>query len=249
MPATDSAGVPWEGRRFHDNGWGSDDGSAPPRLLEALRRFRSNEVGESEVLEALRDSRLLIPLVAELGESGTNAHGQLVDKSQELSIVTVRGPDGRDVLPAFTSVEAMQAWNPKSRPVPTPAVRVALAAAGEGTDLIVLDPTSPTEFAVRRPAVWALARGEAWTPSAVDPEVRAEFERSVAAEADVVAVTVVPGDPEARLAGPELLVFLGVRPGLDAAGIGELVSRVQSRWGTVITERVDSLAVRIEALP
>ena len=46
------------------------------------------------------------------------------------------------------------------------AVRAALAASSEDTDLIVLDPTSDTEFVIRRPAVWAVARdfGGAWHP-------------------------------------------------------------------------------------
>src|SRR5689334_10794364 len=101
---TDSAGVPWEGRRFEPNASSDDDGSADPRLLETIRRLQSGDVGEAELARAMRVARLLVPLVAELGESGTNEHGHIVDKSQELSIVTVAGPDGRAVLPAFTSV-------------------------------------------------------------------------------------------------------------------------------------------------
>nr|WP_286279447.1 SseB family protein [Naasia aerilata] len=74
-------------------------------------------------------------------------------------MVTVAGPDGRTVLPAFTSVDAMRAWNPKARPIPAESERIALAAAAEGTDLLVLDPLSDTEFVLRRPAVEALGRG------------------------------------------------------------------------------------------
>ena len=46
----DSAGVPWEGRRFESNANAADDGSAPPKLLEAIRRFRAGDVGEAEVV-------------------------------------------------------------------------------------------------------------------------------------------------------------------------------------------------------
>ncbi len=136
-----------------------------------IRAFRAGIVGESAVVDALRDSRLLIPLVAVAGELGTNEHGHAIDKSQELSIVTVMGPDGRSVLPAFSSVSAMSLWNPAARPVPATAARVALAAASENTDLVVLDPTSETEFALRRPALWALAQSQSWTPSYLDEEV------------------------------------------------------------------------------
>jgi hypothetical protein len=244
---TDSAGVPWKGRAFEHSASSDDDGSAPERLIEALRRFRSAELGEADVVDAVRDSRLLIPLVAVLGESGTNDHGHLVDKSQELSIVTVAGPDGRNVLPVFTSVAAMSHWNPKARPVPANGVRVALAAADEGTDLVVLDPTSDTEFVIRRPALWAMAQSASWLPSYLDEEILAEFMAAADGEDAVVAIQLAPGDPDARLAGAELLVQLSLAVGLDRAALDALLARLQSRWSAsdLIALRVDSLAVRL----
>src|SRR5690554_915468 len=94
--ATDSAGQPWAGRSFGETAFADDDGSAPPELLEALRRFRAHESDEAMVVDAVRTTRLLIPLMAALGESGVNDRGVTVDKSAELSIVTVAGPDGRN---------------------------------------------------------------------------------------------------------------------------------------------------------
>jgi len=247
MPGSDSAGVPWEGRSFDHSASSGDDGSAPPKLLEALRRFRSRELGEAEVVDEVRASRLLIPLVAELGDSGTSAAGHLVDKSQELSIVTVTGPDGRSVLPAFTSVGAMSNWNPKARPIPADGVRVALAAASEGTDLVVIDATSDTEFAIRRPALWAIAKGEPWRPSYEDEAVLAEFMAAADGEDAIVAIQLAPGDPDARLAGPELLVQLSLVDGLDEEGLAHLLERAQERWAAsaLIAERVDSLGVKL----
>ncbi len=247
MAGADSAGVPWEGRHFEPNASADDDGSAPEKLIEAIRRFRAGELGESDVLDAVRDSRLLIPLVAELGESGTNAHGALVDKSQELSIVTVAAPDGRRVLPAFTSVDAMRTWNPLARPVPAAAPRVGLAAASEDTDLVVLDPTSATEFVLRRPAVWALAQALPWTPSYLDTEVLQAFMDAAAPEPSVQAVYLAPGDPTARLAGPELVVQLQLAPGLDREALDAVLARLQQRWSEsdLIGERVDSLKVQL----
>ncbi len=122
--------------------------------------------------------------------------------------MTVAGPDGRAVLPAFTSVDTMRAWNPAARPIPTAAERVALAAAGEGTELVVIDATSLTEFTLRRPALWAVARREPWMPSYLDEEVLAAFLGRAAGESVVRAVQLAPGDPSSRLAGPELLVHL-----------------------------------------
>ncbi|MHB1171697.1 MAG: SseB family protein [Lacisediminihabitans sp.] len=245
--AADSAGVPWAGRHFDHNSFSGDDGSAPERLIEALRGFRANEVGEPGVVAALRESRLLIPLVAALGESGVGEHGQTVDKSAELSIVTVAGPDGRNVLPVFTSVAAMQQWNPNARPVPADAVRVALAAASEQTDLVVLDPTSVTEFVIRRPALWAIAQSTSWTPSYLDVEVLAEFAAAAWSERSVASVELAPGDPGSRLTGPELLVRLGLVGGLGQQELDVLLARLQERWAAseIIATRVDSFGVTL----
>ena len=126
-PLADSAGVPWEGRSFEQNPFSDDDGSARPELILAIAEFQMSG-DASKVIAEVAKSRLLIPLLADLGESGQGAHGQTVDKSADLSIVTVKTPDGETGLPVFSSVTAMSAWNTKARPVPSDAVRVALAA-------------------------------------------------------------------------------------------------------------------------
>jgi hypothetical protein len=245
--AADSAGVPFAGRSFHENPGAGDDGTAPSAVLEAIRRFRVRELGAPEVVAALHEARLLVPLVAVRGGEGVGAHGQTVDKTQELSIVTVEGPDGRPVQPAFTSVAAMQTWDAAARPIPIDAPRVALAAASEGTPLVVVDPGSETEFVIRRPALRALATGEPWTPSFDDPAVLAAVEAAAQAHPEIVAVRLGPGDPDARLSGPELLIGLGLRSGLDAEALGAIVHEVQRRWSLdpVIAERVDSIGVRV----
>jgi hypothetical protein len=247
MSDSDSAGVPWEGRSFDQAESSDDDGSAPAKLLEALKRFRSRELGEAEVVDEVRVSRLLIPLVAQAGDVGVLPTGRLVDKTQELSIVTVSGPDGRSVLPAFTSVEAMAHWNPTARPIPADGVRVALAAASEATDLVVLDATSDTEFAIRRPALWAMAQARPWRPSYLDEEVLAEFMAAADGEGAIVAIQLAPGDPDARLAGPELIVQLSLLEGLDEIALAELLGREQDRWSAseIIAERVDSMTVKL----
>ena len=208
------------------------------------------ELGEADVVDALRDSRLLIPLVAVTGEVGTNDHGRSFDKSQELSIVTVLGPDGRSVLPVFMSVATMATWNPAARPVPASADRVALAAVSESTDLVVIDPTSATEFAIRRPALWALAHSIAWLPSYLDTEVLSAFMDAAELEPSVAAVQLAPGDPGARLAGPELIVRLSLAPGLHQKALDDVVARLQHRWAQdeLIAARVDSLELQLTSL-
>ena len=60
-PAGDSAGVPWEGRRFQENRHSDDDGSADPQLLAALSAFREGRGDQVAVVEAYRNARLPIP--------------------------------------------------------------------------------------------------------------------------------------------------------------------------------------------
>jgi len=243
----DSAGVPWEGRSFESNPHAADDGSADPALLAALLRFRAGDGSQSEVVDAFRHARVLIPLIAERGEEGLAPNGLVVDKTQELSIVTVSAPDGRRAQLVFSSVETMQKWDAAARPIPVEAVRAALAASAEDTDLIVLDPTSPTEFVIRRPAVWAVAQGQAWEPSFVSPEVFTALQESVAHELAVVDVAVAAGDPDARMRGPELIVVLDLIEGLQRETLDAVLARLAQRWAADdrIAVLADSLTVTL----
>lgn len=247
----DSAGQPWAGRQFEPNANADDDGSAPAAFIAEIARFRAGDVNAdaASVVRVVRQSRLLIPLLAELGESGVNAQGRTVDKSQELSIVTVKGPDGRTVLPVFSSVAAMTAWNPLARPVPASGSRVAVAAVGEATELVVIDPTSETEFALRRPTLWAMAQEQEWTPGYLDPEVMRAFGDTVLDEAAVLEVTLSPGDPDARLRGPELMIHVLLEDGLQETEVNELITRLTDRWSQheLIAERVDSIGVALHS--
>lgn len=257
----DSAGQPWAGRTFdaHPNAFAGDDGTAPDALIAAVSRFRalleptepagSVELAEahSAVVDAVRDARLLVPLLAHAGETGLDEHGRTVDKTQELSIVTVQAPDGRRVLPAFTSTEAMSRWNPRARPIPTAARRVALAAAGDGTDLIILDPTSETEFALRRPVVWAIAQAAPWESPFVDEAVAQAFAEAAAGQRDIQNLTLRAGDPAARLVGTEVVIELTLAPGLDRESLATLLAGLQQRWAAsdVIARSVDSLSITL----
>lgn len=249
MAHADSAGIPFEGRAFHENPAAGDDGAADPRLIEAVRRFRAGDVGMPEVVIALGDARLLVPLVAERGDEGVGLHGQLVDKTQELALVTVAAPDGRPVLPVFSSVETLRGWNPAARPIPVTASRAALAAAADGLGAIVLDPGSPTEFALRRTAFEALAMAAPFEPCFADATVLDAFVTASAGEPAVRALRLASGDPEARLAGPEVVVQLTLVEGLGRGELDTVLARLSEAWAAspVILDRVDSIAVRLTA--
>ena len=243
----DSAGVPWEGRRFEDNPYAGDDGSADPALLAALSAFRAGVGDETAIVAAYPTARLLIPLIAEKGEEGVGPTGLTVDKTQELSIVTVASPDGRRVLPVFTSVETLGRWDAQARPVPAAGVRTALAAVADDTDLIVIDPGSATEFVLRRPAVWAIGKGEAWEPSYRSPEVFRGLQESIGTELAVLDLAVAPGDPQARGLGPELVVELELSAGLDQSELDAVRARLARRWAADdrVATLVDSLTVKL----
>jgi hypothetical protein len=246
----DSAGVPWEGRSFDSNPFSDDDGSANPKLIQALAEYRVNPADPRAVFQAFASSRLLIPLLADLGESGEGVHGQTVDKSADLSIVTVQTPDGQTGLPVFSSVAAMAVWNKTARPVPADAVRVALAAASEGNTRIVLDPGSETEFVFRRPAIKAMATQQDWVPSFLNEAVGQAFAAPLDdTEPNVLAIYLEAGDPHSRLDGAELQISLKLVAGLNQDEVQALVRRLAEAWSQseLIAESVDSMQLRLIA--
>ncbi len=243
----DSAGQPWAGRRFESNANAADDGSAPAAFLAVMAGFRTGASSIADVVEVVRGCRLLIPLIAVAGETGTTADGLLVDKTQELSIITVAGPDGRAIVPVFSSVDAMRRWRSDARPVPADAVRVALAAAAEHTDRIVIDPRSPdTLVALPRPAVWAIAQGQPWVPAVDDPEVLEAIARPAAQHPELWGVSLLAGDPQGRGEAPEVVVRLGVTAGTATERLRAIIEHLSATWAAdpVVAERIDSLTVQ-----
>jgi hypothetical protein len=244
---SDSAGVPWEGRELEENRFAGDDGSAPEEFVTAISGFRSGNLGQADVVNALRVSRLLVPLLAQLGDSEIGANGLKVDKSAELSIVTVKAPDDQDALVVFSSVAAMQRWNPSARPVPTDAIRVCLAAASQLSTRVVIDPGSETEFVLRRPAIARIAQSLDWQPAELNPSVRGVIERSVASESQVVDFELRSADPEAKIAGAELEVALKLVNGSSPADVRQLLERISKYWAESqeFALAVDSVSIKL----
>ena len=246
-PLADSAGVPWDGRHFEPNPHSNDDGSADPTLAFAIDDFKAGKALAETVIAALAKARLLVPLVANLGEAGEGAHGQVVDKSADLSIVSVTSPDGQVALPVFSSVASMQVWNPKARPVPIEAPRVALAAASEKNTRIILDPGSPSQFVVRQNAFQALAQQSPWSHPSRDPGVKAAFKAAIDVESAVENYAIQDGDPAAALTGPEVMVYLKLVPGLAASDLNQVLERLSLAWAQSpeIAAKVDSLGLKL----
>jgi hypothetical protein len=123
-----------------------DTGAPDPGLTDALAAYAEDPAREPEVLAALAEARLLVPVVAELGESEVGPDGLARDKSSDMATVLMRGPDGRMALLAFTGLEAMHRWDPAARPVPVPARTAALAAMQDGAEALLIDLAGPVRY-------------------------------------------------------------------------------------------------------
>lgn len=246
-PLADSAGVPWEGRGFEPNAFAGDNGQADPELVSAIQALHAGTGTQVQVIDAFRKARVLIPLLANLGEAGEGAHGQTVDKSADLSIVTVETPDKQNGLPVFSSVETMAAWNKDARPVPHSAIKAALAAAAEGNTRIILDPGSATEFVIRRPAFEAIARDLPWTPSFEQSEVKDAFDHALAGNPELAGWSIAGGDPLSLLRSAEVELTLQLATTLTQEDFDALMQKIAKAISEseVIAERVDSLRVKL----
>jgi hypothetical protein len=125
-----------------------DTGEPDPALSAALAAYGEDPSREPEVLAVLPAARLLVPVVAELGESETGPDGLVRDKSADMATVLMRGADGRLALLAFTGLEALHRWDPDARPVPVPAPTAALAAMQDGAEALLIDVAGPVPYAV-----------------------------------------------------------------------------------------------------
>ena len=244
---SDSAGVPWEGRELEENRFAGDYGSAPKEFLNAIAGFRTGVKSQADVVDSIRSSRLLVPLLAKLGESEIGANALKVDKSAELSIVTVKAPDDQEALVVFSSVAAMQRWNPSARPVPTDAIRVCLAAASQLSTRVVIDPGSETQFVIRRPAIARIAQSLDWQPAELNQVVQKVVAESISGEQAVSEFELQSLDPEARLAGAELEVAIRLFRGSSPQEVRELLERVSKRWSESeeFAQAVDSVSIKL----
>ena len=113
------------------------------------------------MLLALPAARVLVPVVAVLGEVEVDDRGLAHDKTSDMATALLTGQDGRQALLAFTGLDTLAAWRADARPVPVSASVAARSAIQEGAAALVLDVAGPTTYAVEGDVLDALARG--WT--------------------------------------------------------------------------------------
>jgi SseB protein N-terminal domain len=244
MSQADSAGTPWAGRTLTGQPFAGDDGTTDPGLLVALTGWAAGERELAEVVRAWAPTRVLVPIVAVLGEgeelTAAGAQGQ-GDKSADMALVTITGRDGRRILPTFSSTAALATWDASARPVPVEAARAAQAAVLEGCDLIAIDPAGPSSCLLPRPAVWAVAQGRDWLPPAEDRELLAAVDAIAASVPGLIAHRCEPDG----VAG--LNVVLGLPPGLEQEQLEQIAGRMSQLLAAdqLVAERSESLRLTV----
>jgi hypothetical protein len=151
---------PGAGRSLLDTGFGDDDGDVTPEVAAALAAYDADPEGlERQALAVVQDARLLVPVVAVLGEVEVGEDGLARDKTSDMATVLMRGPGGRTALRAFTSMLSLQAWRPDARPVPVSVPPAGVAARHDGADTLLVDVAGPVRFVVQDEDLRALAEG------------------------------------------------------------------------------------------
>jgi len=162
MAEHDGSGPGGSARRIPDPGFPGDDGSPDPALAAALASYAASP-GDQErhvdVFRALRSARVLVPVVAVLGEVEVDDQGLAREKTSDMATVLLTGQDGRQALLAFTGMKSLVTWRADARPVPVSAVDAARSAVQEGADALVLDVAGPTTYAVDGDLLDGLSRG------------------------------------------------------------------------------------------
>ena len=190
-----------------------DRGGADQAVTAALAAYQAGRGSERAALAALAAARLLVPVIAVLGEHREATQG---DKDSEMVLPTLIGRDGRPAVIAFTGLDALARWHPDARPVPAGADRVWRAAVADGC-AVVIDVAGPVPLAVEGSRLAALAAGQPPPPPHEDPDVRAEVQAAVAAEPAIAGFSLAPGHPGTTNdpAAADLAITLHLAPGRE----------------------------------
>ncbi|MFJ8587032.1 SseB family protein [Streptomyces sp. NPDC093595] len=186
-------------KNIPDPGFSDDDGTADPELSAALAAWAADRSAEPRVLAALKGARLLVPVVAVLGEVEKDENGLRREKTSDMAVPTLTAGDRR-ALPAFTSLASLALWDPQARPVAVPLHQALQAAAHEKADTLVLDLAGPVPYQLTGRALLALAEGRTTTDPLADPAVTRAVRDVVAAEPAVLRAHLGRGAADGTLA-------------------------------------------------
>lgn len=114
------------------NEFSADDGRSPELLDRALQSGSSLAIAA-----AVRHSRLLIPVVP--APAGALPDDDQCGVGDGMASVTFIANDGRRALLAFSSIAAMQAWDPNARPLPQAGEQIARTVVTAELDALIID--------------------------------------------------------------------------------------------------------------
>lgn len=146
-----------------------DTGDVPAPVAAALASYAAapdDPRAYAEAIAALQDGRVLVPVVAVLGEVEVDDAGLAHDKTSDMAAVLLTGADGRLALLAFTGTGPLAAWDPQARPVPVLTQLAAQSALQEEAAALVVDVAGPVRLVIEGEDLTALAAG--WTVAWVD---------------------------------------------------------------------------------
>jgi SseB protein N-terminal domain len=172
-------------------------------------------------------------LAAGPGEAGPGEAAR-AEKDSEMAVPTIIGRDGRAAMPAFTSLRALQRWQPSARPVPVPAASVWESAVAQ-SQAVIVDIAGPVPLAIEGFRLHRLASGQAAPFLHEDPDVHAAVAAVAAgqppgirlrlgpppADADLL-LELAPADPAARRPVP-----VGLADAIAADIAASLGSRIR----------------------
>ncbi len=157
-------------RPLPDPGFAGDAGDPDPAVAEALAGYARDGTA-APVLAALSRNRVLVPVVALASEVEHDESGLAHEKGTDIAAVLMQGRDGRTALLAFTSLAALQAWDPAARPVPVSCQDAARSAVQEGASALLVDVAGPVMYVVETSDLEQLAAAKVLTPTAAGQHV------------------------------------------------------------------------------
>jgi hypothetical protein len=159
-------------RKIPDPGFPGDTGGADPALRAALASYAAapgDLARQLAVFAAAQRARLLVPVVAVLGDVEVDDAGLAHDKTSDMATALLTGADGRQALLAFSGLDTLAAWRADARPVPVAAPLAARSAVQEGAAALLIDVAGPTPYVVEGELLEGLARGWTLAPTADGP--------------------------------------------------------------------------------
>ena len=206
------------GRQLPGVARSGDDGAPHPRLLAATHAYDRDPGHLPEVLAALHTARVLVPVVAGLGETEAGPAGLTVEKSSDISLPVLVDGDGSRAVPVFSGVAAMARWDASARPVPVQGPRAAAVALAEGASALVLDVAGPVAVALDEPELRALVGGRGTVPAYDDEDLAHSLLELLTTREDVLGAWISPWP------GADARLTVAVRPGRSLTGMARLVA-------------------------